>query len=156
MKCFISIFILVLLAGCAGNDADTGKKQKQFPKSVLSDTAALTTIHWINSLKPLGNVKPKEKTAITFAFENTGNNPLYIISATPGCGCTIADYPKQAIPPGAQGVITASYSAPDDAGQEFRKSISVTANTKENTNHTLFFFGQIGDKPAKRVTGEVK
>lgn len=108
-----------------------------------NDTANYTSMHWIDSVKNIGFVTAGTKTQIKFRFRNTGKKSLFIISARPGCGCTIADYPKEAIAPNGEGVITADYNVNKGTQGQFRKSISVVANTKGSANHNIFFYGEI-------------
>lgn len=108
-----------------------------------NDTTNYTTIKWVDSVKNIGLVTAGTKTKINFRFKNTGTKPLFIIAARPGCGCTIADYPKEAIAPNAEGVITAEYDAQKGTQGEFRKNISVNANTKGTTLYNIFFYGRI-------------
>jgi len=55
----------------------------------------------------------------------------------------VADYPKEAIAPGAEGVITAGYTVSAGTTGEFRKNIHVTTNTKGSTSHYIYFYGAI-------------
>lgn len=128
------LFSIISLASCETREEKIIK--------VANDTTNYTTIQWIDSVKNIGFVKAGTKTEIKFRFKNTGTKPLFIIAARPGCGCTIADYPKEAIAPNAEGVITANYNVKSSQG-EFRKNISVSANTKGTTNHNIFFYGEI-------------
>ena len=59
-------------------------------------------------------------------------------SVVPGCGCTVADYPKEPIAPGKEADITASFDSKGREGQQ-HKEITVTANTKESSQHKLTF-----------------
>lgn len=129
------LFIAIGLASCQSKEENIAR--------AANDTANYTTIQWIDSVKNMGVVNAGTKTEIKFRFKNTGTKPLSIIAARPGCGCTIADYPKEAIAPNAEGVITAEYDANKGTQGEFRKNISVTANTKGTTYHNIFFYGQI-------------
>lgn len=74
---------------------------------------------------------------------NTGSKPLYVIAAQPGCGCTVADYPKEPILPGKEGIIKAGYNVHKDGQGDFRKNIRVTTNTVDNTDNYIFFYGTI-------------
>ena len=47
---------------------------------------------------------PVQKTV--FKFKNVGDAKLVITSVHASCGCTVADYPKDFISPGATGEIT--------------------------------------------------
>ena len=123
MKIFVLVICSVIgLASCESREENMTK--------AANDTANYTSIKWIDSIKNIGFVTAGTKTEIEFRFKNTGTKPLFSIAARPGCGCTVADYPKGAIAPNAQGVITADYDAQKGAMGEFRKNISVTANTK--------------------------
>src|SRR4051812_19203295 len=133
-------FVLIL---CSLIGVVSCQNQEQQMNKVASDTTNYTTIKWIDSVKNIGLVEAGAKTEIKFRFKNTGSKPLFIIAARPGCGCTIADYPKEAIAPGAEGVITANYNVNKGSQGEFRKNISVSANTKGTTNHNIFFYGKI-------------
>ena len=136
----MKIFVLILgsfvgLASCANREEKINQ--------VAGDTTNYTTIHWIDSVKNIGFVNAGTKTEIKFRFKNTGTKPLYIMAARPGCGCTIADYPKEAIAPNGEGVITADYNAAEGTQGSFRKNIAVSTNTKGTTNHNIFFYGEI-------------
>lgn len=133
-------FVLIL---CSAIGLTCCQSQEAKITSVANDTANYTSIHWIDSLKNIGYVNAGTKTEIEFRFKNTGTKPLFIIAARPGCGCTIADYPEEAIAPNAEGVIKAEYGADKAFQGEFRKNISVTANTKDTSRHNIFFYGQI-------------
>ncbi len=136
MKTLVLIlFTAISLAACQGHEENITRAS--------NDTANYTSIQWIDSIKNIGFVTAGTKTEIKFRFKNTGTKPLFIIAARPGCGCTVADYPKEAIAPNAQGIITAAYDIYKGTKGEFSKNISVTANTKGTTHHNIFFYGEI-------------
>ena len=135
---FIIIATFVSFTACQNQDV----KKKQ-ADALVKDTTGYTTIAWIDSVKNIGTVEAGKKAEIKFTFKNTGTKPLFIVSAQPGCGCTVADYPKEAIAPGATGLITAAYDVHAGATGEFRKNIHVTTNTKGTTNHYIYFYGAI-------------
>lgn len=63
-----------------------------------------------------------------FKFKNTGKEPLIITNCQPGCGCTLPNWPKEPIMPGATAVIDVKY-ATERVGS-FDKTITVTSNAK--------------------------
>ena len=71
----------------------------------------------------------EEKGAVShdFEFENVGDEPLIILSATASCGCTRPDYPTKPIKPGKKGKIKVTYSPIGRPGP-FRKEIRVKTN----------------------------
>lgn len=146
MKTFVLIFCSFIgLASCENQEEKINK--------AANDSTNYTTIKWIDSVKNIDFVNAGTKTEIKFRFKNTGAKPLFIIAARPGCGCTVADYPREAIAPNAEGVITAEYDVHKGTQGEFRKNISVITNTKGSTYQNIFFYGQIkkeGDSTTAR------
>ncbi|GEO11316.1 DUF1573 domain-containing protein [Segetibacter aerophilus] len=139
MKPYIFL-IAASVAFIACQNQDVKKKDLSV---LVNDSTKFTNIQWIDSLKDIGAIEAGKKTEIKFRFKNTGTKPLFIISAEPGCGCTIADYPKEAITPNSEGVITASYNVNSGTTGDFRKNIHVTTNTNGTTSHYVYFYGSI-------------
>lgn len=135
---FVPVLILMFFVGCDYTDQTAGNHEGSAIQTKTDDSSQLTTIQWIDSIKNLGRITEGQKVEISFRFKNTGSKPLIIESVQPGCGCTVADYPKQPIPPGGEGEITGSF---DSNGRENlqRKQIAVLANTKGSAHHTLIF-----------------
>jgi len=146
---FLIIAAFVGFAACQNQD------NKAETAGILKDTATFTTIQWIDSVKNIGGVAAGDKAEIKFRFKNTGSSPLFVISAQPGCGCTVADYPKEAVAPGGEGIITAAFNAAKGSTGTFRKNISVTTNTKGNTGHTIFFYGEIREDGEKATSPQI-
>jgi hypothetical protein len=145
MKPYIVIASVILaLASCGQPDV-----KKTSTTNSANDTANYTTIQWIDSVKDVGTLNFGERAEIKFRFRNSGDKPLLVISAQPGCGCTVADYPKEAIAPGQEGVITAGFDSKKGSPGEFRKNIVVTTNTKGSTSTVLYFNGVIKKEGAE-------
>lgn len=90
-----------------------------------------------------GNIKEDGGPVTTeFAFVNTGDTPLVIISATASCGCTHPKYPTDPIKPGGKGVIKVTY-LPKGRPGEFNKSIKVRTNAKNAKKVTLRISGVV-------------
>lgn len=99
-----------------------------------------STIQWLDSThKDLGTLTKGQEIEIVYNFKNSGDKPLVISSVTPGCGCTVADYPKQPLTPGETGKIRAKFSSKGQAAGTQHKHISVLANSKPNPQTQLSF-----------------
>jgi hypothetical protein len=109
----------------------------------VADITQYTDIQWLDSVVNFGTINMSEKISVVFRFKNTGTKPLFLSEVRAGCGCTIPDYTKGAIAPGAQGEVTAAFDSNKSHPGEVRKSVFVTANTHNKTNHTLIFTGLI-------------
>lgn len=126
MKKTILITVILTLF-CAGLAQAKKKPQIQFEQTIIN----LGTFPENDALK-----------TVQFKFKNVGNAKLVINSVTTSCGCTVADYPKDFIAPGASGVITVTYDGKGKYPGRFRKGISVyTNNGKETTR--LFIEGNM-------------
>jgi len=109
----------------------------------MADTTNYTTIQWLDSTtQDLGKIKEGSIVEISWKFKNTGDKPLIVADARGTCGCTIADKPKEPIPPGQEGTIKAKFNS-QGQGPEAHKTVSVDANTKGQTMHYLTFTAQI-------------
>src|SRR5690349_4062476 len=98
--------ILLVLTACNSSANNTGNNDN--PNGDRLDTANFTSAVWADSLQNFGTVQKGKLVKIVFHVKNTGDKPLFIMSANPSCGCTVADYTKSAIAVGETGEVTAS------------------------------------------------
>ena len=75
-----------------------------------------------------GVVLWKHPATATFTIKNDGDKPLVISNVTTSCGCTLADWTKTPIAPGATGEISSTFDA--KALGRFNKSIGVYCNAE--------------------------
>ena len=136
MKRYLLGFIPLIFFACS--DADTSANANTGVITNTTDTSNLTTIQWIDSIKNLGRINEGQKLEVSFRFKNSGDKPLIIQSVRPGCGCTVADYPKEPIAPGEEGEITGSFNS-DGRPHHQRKEITVWANTAAQAEHKIAF-----------------
>lgn len=86
-----------------------------------------------------------------FEYTNTGNEPLVISNCKGSCGCTVPEWSKEAIQPGATGVIKVKYDT-KRAGKAFNKSVTVSSNG-ETAQKVIRIKGRVSEKP---VTASAK
>ena len=75
-----------------------------------------------------------------FEFSNTRTAPLLISNVQNSCGCTVADYTKEAIAPRKKGYVKLTFNAANKG--QFSKNVTLTANTIEGT-HVLNIRGNV-------------
>lgn len=75
-----------------------------------------------------GTVQDGEKVAHTYTFKNTGDEPLILSNAKGSCGCTVPQWPREPIAPGAEGEITVEFNSKGKKGKRNQK-VTITANT---------------------------
>lgn len=138
--CFISMLVAFSLFACK-NKSDRAIEAAQ---KAAADSSNYTTVHWIDSIVKFGTINKGETILIKFRLKNTGDKPLIITNVRPGCGCTIADYTKEPIAPGGEGLVTGSFDSKKvGTNGDVRKTLIVNTNTKNGTEHYLYFEGTI-------------
>ncbi len=75
-----------------------------------------------------GTVNEGQVVEYTYKVTNNGAAPLIIQNAAPSCGCTVPDWTKTPIAPGASGFVKAKFDTNGKPNLQ-NKSITVTANT---------------------------
>ena len=80
-----------------------------------------------------GTVMEGERVSHAFTFTNTGKNALVISKAIGSCGCTVPEWPKEPIAPGAKGKIDVVFNSERRVGKA-NKDVTVYANTEPATS----------------------
>ena len=87
------------------------------------------------------------KVTARFTFKNVGDSALVLTKVKPGCGCTAANYTKEAVMPGQTGFIDATYDPWGRPGQ-FNKNIKVSTNESDQaTPYIIFIKGNVIKRP---------
>lgn len=91
-----------------------------------------------------GVVLWKHPATATFTVKNDGDKPLVISNVTTSCGCTVADWTKTPIAPGATGVVSSTFDA--KALGRFQKSVGVYCNASDRPLY-LTLRGEVSADP---------
>ncbi|HEX2683869.1 MAG TPA: DUF1573 domain-containing protein [Ferruginibacter sp.] len=106
-----------------------------FAQKTAADVAKFDT-ETINQ----GTLKQNEPKEVRFVVTNVGKEPLIIEQANPTCGCTMGDYTKTPIAPGATGFISAKFNA---------------ANAGHFDKHLTVKFAGVDELKSITITGDV-
>ena len=66
-----------------------------------------------------------------FIFTNIGESPLILNNVRATCGCTVPEWPREPIAPGAKGIIKVRYNT--NIAGTFNKSVTVFSNAVNKT-----------------------
>ncbi|HLF53068.1 DUF1573 domain-containing protein [Flavobacterium sp.] len=83
-----------------------------------------------------GTINTGDKVEYSFNFKNTGEADLIITRAVGSCGCTVPEYPKEAIKPGESAKMKVSFDSKGKHGQQ-QKSVTITTNTEKGIESLL-------------------
>jgi len=134
----IMIAVVVALTAAISFAADEPVKAKKTAEpaaekkaeAAAKDAAPRLTI--VEPIKDYGTIPKGEKLDWAFVVKNTGDADLQIVSAKPGCGCTVADF-DTVIKPGQTGKVTAHVDTTAFAGPIAK---TVTLETNDPTTPT--------------------
>ncbi len=136
------IVSFVLFASCKKNEVETIKmpnipslkknRIQEITPRVVPINGKYPIITFDETEHDFGIIDKESKVDYTFDFKNTGEADLIITNAIGSCGCTIPEYPKEAIKPGKFGKIKVSFNAAGKHGQQ-QKTVTITTNTSQGT-----------------------
>ncbi|MFA0961263.1 DUF1573 domain-containing protein [Roseivirga sp. BDSF3-8] len=96
--------------------------------ATFEDMLRESAIKFAKRTHDFGAVDKGEPVTAAFSFRNEGDTPLIITEVKTSCGCTVSEYPKEAIAPGEAGVIKATYNAAKTGA--FTKTVKVFTNDR--------------------------
>ncbi|MEW7279554.1 DUF1573 domain-containing protein [Aquimarina sp. 2201CG1-2-11] len=98
--------------------ADRDAKNADFPVMTFAETE-----------HDFGTINEGDVVEHKFSFTNTGKAPLVIVSAKGSCGCTVPEWPKEPIAPGATGEMLVKFNSNGKPNQQ-TKQVTISANTE--------------------------
>ena len=115
-------------------------------------------ISFDKSTHDYGQIEKSANGECIFVFTNTGNQPLKISNAKGSCGCTVPQWPREEIAPGASGEIKVRYDTKRVG--VINKSVTIQSNAMNSDNITRAKKDAdgnvIGGTSVIRIKGEVK
>lgn len=126
-----SAIVLPFLISCSNNNSSENKELSTNEVNV-GNKDELPIIDFEEEEHDFGKIVQGEKVSYDFKFTNVGKSNLVISSAAASCGCTVADFPKEPIPPGKSGKITVEFNSEGKSGYT-EKTITVVTNCEPNT-----------------------
>jgi hypothetical protein len=147
-KLFLAGAIALFFAACSGNQKSSSVVTEPISTDSTAtavapaDSANAPVMSFENTAFDFGKVTDGEKVSYAFKFRNTGKTPLIITNALASCGCTVPDYPKTPVAPGAEGAISVVFNSAGKTGVQ-DKTITISSNAVPPTSQL-------------HLTGEVK
>ena len=139
----IALAATLLLAACGAkkDHDDISVDIIKNPNSAqgYDNKAKMPVMTFDSELHDFGRLSAGENS---FHFRNTGNADLVISSTSATCGCTVADYPKGRIAPGADGYVTVTFNSAGKSGQQYQE-VTVVSNAQPARNK-LKITAQVG------------
>ena len=128
IKKVVFIGFVATLAACNSATDQIKPEDERTEINAIVSNAEVAAFEFEKVFHDFGDIKEGEPGVTVFTFKNTGEAPLIITSAQGSCGCTVPDYPKTPIAPGATGEIKVSFDSSGRVGKQ-DKTVTIDANT---------------------------
>lgn len=128
----VAILSVFAFSSCKDNAADKVNEENVANAEARdAQSGNFPAITFDESQFDFGTIDQGTAVEHVFKFKNTGDAPLMIVNAKSSCGCTIPEYTKDPIAPGATGEMLVKFNG---SGQnQVSKTVTLTTNTKEGT-----------------------
>jgi len=127
---FILLFACLPIAYVSAQQMEIGDPTKNDGK-----------VKWIPMQIETGDVPFAVPVERSIEAKNISNEDLIILNVLSGCHCTVAEWPKEPIPPGKSGFIKVVFDALKEG--EFYKVISISTNFDPETQLALGMTGKV-------------
>ena len=121
---------VMVLSSCGGNASSNGGNSKKSDTTAV-DTALYPKIVFDTAVFDFGKILQGEQVGTVFTFKNEGDADLLIRKVETSCGCTVPEYDKAPVAPGASGTIRVRFDSDAKEGAQY-KTIKVISNCKDN------------------------
>lgn len=125
----VAILSVFAFTSCKDNAADK-VNSKNVEKAESRDATAgnFPKMEFANKTHDFGSITQGTPVEHKFQFTNTGKAPLVIVDAKSSCGCTVPEYTKEPIAPGATGELLVKFNG--SGKNQVSKTVTITANTE--------------------------
>ncbi len=135
----IAFVTLIAMSSCQNNGKKVNTNTVNNPASAQNtgkkvDNGNLPVMTFEETVHDFGRMIRGEKGHYGFQFTNTGKTDLLITRVSTSCGCTVGQYPHNAVKPGEKETIDVTFDSTHKRGFQ-NKSITILANT--NPNRTI-------------------
>ncbi len=126
------IFVLALLLSVFQFVKAQGLQMEAEPKQ----EKGVPVLAFTESEFDFGDITQGDKVTHVFSFKNEGSVPLLISNVQTTCGCTVPEWPKTPIAPGAESEIKATFNSAGKMGQQ-NKVITIHSNASEPVTRVM-------------------
>lgn len=140
--CIFSLLLLLSACGHKAENPDVDLIRNPRSAQGYDANAKMPAITFDQDLHDFGRLSAGENISYSFHFTNTGDADLVISSCSATCGCTVADFPKGRIAPGADGYVTVTFKSAGKSGHQYQE-VTVVTNAQPSVSR-LKITAQVG------------
>lgn len=145
------LFVVVALYACKDNaSAKINPENVNAAQQEVAKAGEYPVMTFDKTEHDFGTINEGDIAKTTFTFTNTGKTPLIIAQAQGSCGCTVPSFPKEAVAPGATGVIEVAFNSTGKPNLQ-QKLVTLFTNT-EKGSEVLKIKAMVTPDPNKAAT----
>lgn len=130
----LAVAALILSTSCKNENASEKNGAENTEKVTAENVTngKLPVVKFDKTEHDFGKITEGDKVETVFKITNDGEADLIIVNAQGSCGCTVPEYPKEPVKPGASADMKVTFNSKGKPGQQ-QKSVTLTTNTKEGS-----------------------
>ncbi len=132
-KILLVALAVITLSSCSKEKASDKIKAENLKEAKVRDSKiseGSPVIEWDKKEHDFGTIDQGDKVETTFVLTNVGKTDLVVTDAKGSCGCTVPEWPKEAIKPGESADIKVIFNS---RGKKNNTSNTITLSTNTET-----------------------
>lgn len=129
----VAIVAAFVVTSCKKENASSKVKTENIEAAAARDaeiSKGVPAITWDKEEHDFGTLDQGEKVETFFTLTNTGEGDLVITGARGSCGCTVPDWPKSPVKPGASAKIKVAFNSTGKKNKT-TNTVTLTTNTEK-------------------------
>ncbi len=160
MKKIVLLTVLIsafAISSCKSDNASSKVKNENVEAAAARDakiSLGAPVIEWDKLEHDFGTIEQGEKVETIFTLSNVGKGDLVITNAKGSCGCTVPNWPKEAIKPGEKADIKVVFNS---RGKKNKTSNTITLTTNtEKGSEVVRIKAFVNAKQVKTPSGKIE
>ena len=160
MKKIVLLTVLIsafAISSCKSDNASSKVKNENVEAAAARDakiSLGAPAIEWDKLEHDFGTIEQGEKVETIFTLSNVGKGDLVITNAKGSCGCTVPNWPKEAIKPGEKADIKVVFNS---RGKKNKTSNTITLTTNtEKGSEVVRIKAFVNAKQVKTPSGKIE
>jgi hypothetical protein len=160
MKKIVLLTVLIsafAISSCKSDTASSKVKNENVEAAAARDakiSLGAPAIEWDKLEHDFGTIEQGEKVETIFTLSNVGKGDLVITNAKGSCGCTVPNWPKEAIKPGEKADIKVVFNS---RGKKNKTSNTITLTTNtEKGSEVVRIKAFVNAKQVKTPSGKIE
>lgn len=149
----VTLVIVSFVFTSCKNDNAANKIKKENVKAAADRDAKISlgapVIEWDKTEHDFGTIEQGEKVETVFTLTNVGKGDLVVTNAKGSCGCTVPDWPKEAVKPGESAEIKVVFNS---RGKKNKTTNTVTLTTNTEKGNEIVRIKAFVNVPEKKKT----